>query len=485
VSKSHNRGLRRECLSFFDVLAQSVANVAPVATPALIVPLVFASGQNGTWFAYLLATSAMLLMTYHINQFASRSASPGALYTFTLRGLGPMWGVISGWSLVLAYLFTGASVLAGAANYVVLLARPAFGHGFDFIVALLAIVAMGGTSWWIAYRDIQLSTRTMLTSEFISVTLILIVAVVFLFKTGHVVDHWQLELVHGTPGGIRLGMVLAIFSFVGFESATALGHEAKNPLRTIPRSVLFSVLITGVFFIFTAYVLVMAFRWQKTSLAETDAPLSVLGALAGVPSFGIAIAIGAAVSETACALASINAAARVLYTMSSHGLIHSAAGRTHETHSTPHVAIVVTSSLATLLPVVLLLRHVAPLDIFGYLGSLATYGFLFAYALTAIASPIYLWRRRESWRTAAAISVAALGLLSLPIIASFYPVPPAPAKYLPYIFASLLAVGIVRFGYLSVWHPNVILELEKSLLAEADTEDQLEGQPLVERGGGC
>ena len=37
-----------------------------------------------------------------------------------------------------------------------------------------------------------------------------------------------------TGSGLRLGLVLALFSFVGFESATTLGSEAHNPLKTIP-----------------------------------------------------------------------------------------------------------------------------------------------------------------------------------------------------------------------------------------------------------
>jgi amino acid transporter len=469
VAKAENRGLRRDCLSFWEVVAQSVANIAPVATPALIVPLVFASGQNGTWLAYLLATLAMLLMTYHIYQFARRSASPGALYTFVSKGLGPVWGVISGWSLVLAYLFTGASVLGGAANYIVVLARLAFGPNVDFVAAFLAMLAVGGISWWIAYRDIQLSTRAMLVSELVSVGLIMILTVVFLAKSGKFVDHEQLSLAHSSLGGIRLGMVLAVFSFVGFESATALGHEAKNPLRVIPRSVLLSVLIAGGFFVFMSYVLVMAFHGQNHTLGESNAPLSVLADLAGVPSFGIAIAVGAAMSETACALASINAAARVIYAMGRHGLLHSSAGRAHERHSTPYVAVVVISALATLVPMVLLCRHVTPLDIFGYLGSLATYGFLFAYALIAVASPVYLRRRNEPWSTATVVSIAALALLAMPLIASVYPVPPAPGNYLPYIFIGLLAVGISRFVYLRFRHPEVIREMERSLLGGEDS----------------
>ena len=50
--------------------------------------------------------------------------------------------------------------------------------------------------------------------------------------------HWFRR--SGPPGlgvAFGLGVVLALFSFVGFESATALGDEAINPLLTIPRAV--------------------------------------------------------------------------------------------------------------------------------------------------------------------------------------------------------------------------------------------------------
>ena len=42
-------GLRSQCLSFPEILAQSVANVAPTATPTVNLALVFASAGNGTW----------------------------------------------------------------------------------------------------------------------------------------------------------------------------------------------------------------------------------------------------------------------------------------------------------------------------------------------------------------------------------------------------------------------------------------------------
>ena len=71
---------------------------------------------NGTWLSFVLGLVGLVLVSLNINQFASRSASPGSLYFYIAQGLGPMAGVVCGWSLVVAYLFTGMSVLCGLAN---------------------------------------------------------------------------------------------------------------------------------------------------------------------------------------------------------------------------------------------------------------------------------------------------------------------------------------------------------------------------------
>ena len=264
---------------------------------------------------------------------------------------------------------------------------------------------------------------------------------------------------------MRLGLVLAIFSFVGFESATALGDEAKDPLRSIPRSVLFSVLAVGAFFVFMSYVLALA---EGPALSGNNEPLSVLANLAGIPGFGIAIAAGAALSQFACGLASINASGRVMFTMGRHGLLPASMGDAHETHSTPHIAVGISSVLAAIVPVVLLFRGIAPLVIFGYLGSVATFGFLFAYILIAVAAPVYLRHRGEKSAISWIVSVCALLLLFLPLVGSVYPEPPAPGKYLPYVFVALLALGTARFLYLRVSRPEVIREIQRRL---AEGED--------------
>lgn len=436
--------LKKDALSFWEVVSQSIANIAPSATPALIIPLVFASSGNGTWLAYAVATVAMLFVTAQINAFASRSASPGALSTFTTLGLGARWGALSGWSLFLAYIFTAAACLAGSTNYAGVILGSLFniqvGVGLGVVVMLATLVLC----WSIAWKDVQLSTRSMLILEFAAVGLIITLAVGYFLHSGHMADPVQSAATGMSSQGLRMALVLALFSFVGFESATALGDEAKNPLRAIPKSVLYSVLAVGGFFTLMAYVLVLAFRGAGLPLDKSTSPLVDLANISGLPKLGLPLAIGAMVGQFACALASINAAARVMYSMAHHGFFHRSAVKVHETHATPHVAVTVSSVVVGIMPLALLIHRTAVMDIFGYLGSVATFGFLLSYVLVSIAAPIYLRERGELKLAGVLTSFVALLLLAIPIIGSVYPVPDAPYNYLPYLFLVLIAAGAVR-----------------------------------------
>lgn len=459
-------GLRRDCLSFVEVVAQSVANIAPSATPALIIPAVFAITGSGLWVVYAFSTVALLLVTYHINQFAQRSASPGALYTFVASGMGPTWGVISGWSLVIAYLITGGATLCGAANYVGVLAHALTGYTAGLPVTIVVMIAVALGAWYLAYKDIELSTKFMLGLEFFSVGIVLLLAFAFFAKTGRIYDAAQFSFAGASPKAMLQGLVLAFFSFVGFESATALGHEARNPLRSIPRSVLVTVLAVGAFFTFMSYTLVNAFQGQPTSLGQSNAPLNMLSQLAGLPFLGTLFAAGATVGFFACALACINAGARVIFAMAKHGLVHKSAAATHEVHATPHVAVNIAATIVLLAPLGLLLSHAALLDAFGYLGSIATFGFLFAYILVSIGSPLFLRRRGELRATPVIMAVLSIAMLVVATVGSVYPIPQPPASYLPYVFLGLLALGVARFAYLRMTKPAIVADIQADLVGE-------------------
>src|SRR5579871_3016567 len=93
-------GLRANALGFPALLGQSIALISPTMTAVLIIPLAFSNAGDGTWLAYLFGTVMLLFVVLGLNQFARRSAAPGAMYTYTARGLGAATGVLSGWALL-------------------------------------------------------------------------------------------------------------------------------------------------------------------------------------------------------------------------------------------------------------------------------------------------------------------------------------------------------------------------------------------------
>ena len=310
-----------------ETLAQSVSTMAPTTTPAATIPLVCALAGNGTWLAYVLATVAVLLVALCIARFARHSASPGSLYTYASMILPPWMGAAVAWSLLLAYVATGSSVIGGFYHWANLLLRDATGHGISAVL-LAAIVT--GVSIWIAWRDVKISARLMLWIEAASVSVIVVVVTLLLVRHGWHWDWDELHLRGMTGSGLRLGLVLALFSFVGFESATTLGSEAHNPLKTIPRAVIQSSVLAGAFFTVCAYAEVLGFHTAGQDLGTSSAPMRVLAGVAGVPVLGLLIDIGALVSLFAGTLACITAAARVLLLMSHNGLAHGSLRTTHE-----------------------------------------------------------------------------------------------------------------------------------------------------------
>jgi amino acid transporter len=444
VNPEPGYGLRREALSPMETLAQSVSTIAPTTTPVATIPLVCVLAGNGTWLAYVLATGAILLVAMCVGKFARYSASPGSLYTYTSMVLPPSLAATAAWSLLLAYVATGASVIGGFYHYGNLLLRDATGHGTSAAFLALMVTAL---SIWIARRDVKISARLMLWIEAVSVSFILVVITLVLARHGWQLD-WQQFRLQGTSGsGLRLGLVLALFSFVGFESATTLGSEARNPLRTIPRAVIQSALLVGAIFIACAYAEVLGLRTAGRDLGTSPAPMRVLAQVGGIPLLGPLIDMGALVSMFAGTLACITAAARVLLLMAHNGLAHQSFRKTHARNETPGFAIFVTGIAAVLPVAILAVRGASGLDVYGWMGSLATYGFIVTYALVSVALPIYLREHKAYQRGAQIIPCMACAAMLLALAGNLYPVPEGPYGKLPYIYVAYLVAGLSWFFF--------------------------------------
>jgi len=437
----------RQALSPLETLAQSISGACPTLTPFVTVPLVFTLAGNGTWLAYLFATGAIFLVAWCIGRFGRYSSSPGSLYSYASMILPPWLATTAAWSLLLAYIAGSASNIGGFYYFADVMLQRATGHTLPAIILALIIAVPPA---WMAWRDVRISARAMLVLEAVSVTLVVAVLVLVLSHHGLKGDPNQFHLRGVTASGFRQGLVLALYSFVGFEAATALGSEARNPLQTIPRAVILTAVLGGLFFTLCAYTEVLGFGMSGKDLATTEVPMHVLAAVGGVPLLGFLIDIGALVSLFAGILAGLIAAARVLLLMAHNGLTHASLRATHERNATPTGATIATS-LAAFLPVAFFaLKGASGLDVYGWLGMLAVYGFVVSYGLVCLALPGYL-RERHGIQNLATKTIPwlAVGAMLFALVANLYPVPEGIYGKLPFVFLTYLAVVLLVFAFRS------------------------------------
>ena len=452
-AKAAGYGLRNESLSPMETLAQSISGACPTLTPFVTVPLVYTLAGNGTWLAYVLGTCGILLVAWCISRFARYSSSPGSLYSYAAMILPPWLAATAAWSLLLAYIMGSASNIGAFYYYANVILRNATGHELS---TLLLATIFAVPFIWIAWRDVKLSARAMLVMEACSVTAVIAVMALVLFRHGLHGDPNQLHLRGVTASGFRQGLVLALYSFVGFEAATALGCEACNPLKTIPRAVILTAVLGGVFFTICAYTEILGFGMSGKDLGTSDVPMHVLAGVGGMPVLGLLIDFGALVSLFAGSLAGITAAARVLLQMSHNGLTHSSLRKIHTRNETPTGATIVTG-LAAFLPVAFLaVKGTSGVDVYGWLGMLAVYGFVVSYGLVCFALPGYLRDHHGVVNLATRTIPYIAGLAMVyAVVANLYPAPEGVYGKLPYVFLSYLAAVLLLFVFRSRPKPSV------------------------------
>jgi amino acid transporter len=460
--------LKRDRLSMPEVLAQSVANAAPSAAMALLPLLVFLNAGNGTWISFVIAVLLMVGVGYCASHFAKRMTSAGGFYIWVSRSFGPTTGFIAGWGLQLGYISTGVATLTGFAifgndllTHVGVPAENVWVWSILYIVDFLLPVT-------VAILDIGLSARTSLVLESLSIGIILFLCVAIFVHKGTPFAGPELRLEGVAPSGIVVGVVLAIFAFVGFESAGSLGMEARNPYRAVGRAILLSATIVGIFYIIVSYSQVWGFTGTSPGFAKSEAPMPDLANIVGIAALAPVIDIGLICGMFACTLACINAGSRMAFTMAHDGMGVPALSRTHRTRRTPHVAIWTVAIPMFAVPFILTLAGQSPIDETGWSGTVATFGFMLAYVLVSVAAPIYLYRlgspRLSVWVVgivAAACMVFVFWSSWLPqlIPGGLFPALEGVPLYLPYVFFAWMAAGVVWYLLFRARNPARAREL--------------------------
>ncbi len=449
--------LRSDSLSFVEAIGQSVANVSPTLTPAIAVAVVVGTAGTASWLVYVLATIALVVVGYNIGKLAGKISAAGSFFIYISRGLSPAAGMLAGWAMLAAYVFTAMALTGATALFVQSLVTAFGGPTIPTWIVYLGISAL---VYLFAVRDIRFSSRLGLGLEVVSLIIIALVCFLSWKAHGFALDVKQNALAGASVKSVAQSIVFGIFSYVGFESAATLGKETRNPKQVIPRAVILTPILAGAVFILTTYFIVQGFGDDTTKLGNSSGPLSDI-----VPGKSVALTIlvyiGAMVSCFACALASINSFSRILFSLGRYQFVHKTMGNVHAKHQTPHFAVAI-GALVNFVVCAALSNH-ANTDILNWCGTIASFGFIVVYFLCSAASPALLRKTGEATPMVYGMGVLGCILMVLSLAGSLYPIPAAPMVYLPYGFAAYMLLGVAWFLIVKAREPQVLVSVEQDL----------------------
>ena len=249
--------LARNAIGLPEVLFQSITHMAPAVATALSIGAATSFAGGITPLAVLFAMIAVLFTAFSMAQLAKHLPSAGGMYTYVGGGLGSFFGWLVAWGFALAEPLVMPLLLGGFGFYGAIFLSAYLSIDFEFAWVALAILC-GLLVWWLNYRGIGLSTRTGLVLGVIEIGIFLLISTLL------IVNAEQNTLSVFIPGedGVKpafQGMIFCLLAFIGFEAAAPLGEETAEPRRTIPRAVVWSAILVGLFYVFNYYAATVFF----------------------------------------------------------------------------------------------------------------------------------------------------------------------------------------------------------------------------------
>jgi APA family basic amino acid/polyamine antiporter len=267
-------------------------------------------------------------------ELAARRPDVGGQYAYLREAFHPAVAFLYGWVLLLVVQTGGmAAVAVTFARYFVALTNLPLNYATlaAIVLAILTVINCLGVRAGSAVQSILMVLK-------IAALIALVVCGLVLTKPATNPTH----LLDGPPSFTLLtafGAALApvIFSYGGWQTATFVAGEIKEPRRNLPRGLIIGVI--GVVLLYLAANVVCITVLGTTGLAASTAPASDVMQNA-LGDFGArAIAAGIAISTVGFLSQSMLTAPRVYFAMAKDGLFFKSVGMVHPQTRAPIVAI--------------------------------------------------------------------------------------------------------------------------------------------------
>ncbi len=363
-----------------------------------------AAGNAGPAALIAFALNGVITLFTALSYAELSSAIPeaGGGYSF-IKKVMPNWvAFTSGWMLWFAYIVACSLYAKGFGSYFM-----------EFTTRYMPVI--GNTMLKILGEHVSVAFMTILVSLlFISVNIIgthasgkteniitlakiAILAVFIFFGLKQALSAPATTLANFKPlfpmgfTGVLAAMGLTFIAFEGYDLIATVSEEVREPQKTIPKAILYSLGITMSIYLLVVFVCIGAVppaeglsSWQL--LGKYQEIGIIRAAQSFMPAFGIVLVLGGGLFATLSALnATVLASSRVAFSMGRDWMLPHSLSRIHSQKRTPVLAISISGLLFISISVFL------PLKTIGVASSLL---FLLTFSLVNLALIIYRKRSK-------------------------------------------------------------------------------------------
>ncbi len=241
----------------------------------------------GILLSYLLGGILVYIVLTALSEMTVAHPAIGSFRTFAEQMYGPVTGFVTGWvywtglTLAMSSEATAVSVFLGA--WIPGLSLPLMAA---IIIILVTLVNLVGAR---TLTTLESSLAVIKISAIAAFILIAAALIAGLFPEKAPVGLGTLAgepLLPAGAAGVAGSMLVVMFTYAGFEVIGLAASEARNPHRTVPRAILFTIL--GLVCLYTAAITVLLPLVERTELTAEVSPL-----VSGLTSAGLSWAADA------------------------------------------------------------------------------------------------------------------------------------------------------------------------------------------------
>ena len=436
--------------------------------------IVTAAALGLTPLVLLLTGLLFLLVALSYAEGVAAMPETGGAETFTRRAYNDLAGFVAGWSLFLDYLIVIALSALFLPHYVgAALETDALRNSpWDVVVSVSAIAVIGAVR---LIRRTRLHTPALVVAllDLLVQSLIVILGLALVFSTDTLSEGLSLAPGQDWLDDLLFAVPLGFLAYTGLETVANLAEEAREPGRTLPRSLFSAIGLVVLLTVLIAMVGVTAFPATDGSSDLGDewleAPLVGIvtafdGELPGavVEALRIAVGLSAALILIMAVTTSISGCARLAHSMGTHGMLPRELGRLERRTLVSREAI----AAITVVAIAVALVAVAVGDDAKFLASTYSFGVLLAFTLAQLA--VIRLRRREPdlarpFRARPDVRIRGVdvplpALVGAPLTAAVFVLAMITHEGARYAGPAWLALGLVVFAWTRVRAKRSLLE---------------------------